>query len=580
MKDLKKMLIISVLLVFLPLTAAVAEVILNLDHIRANKFETIGFELTKSAPIEIEAVGVKLKYNDELSAYAWILDSQTRRPVWVMKMEDTDHIRGERNLRKITASQTLARGKYELYYYAGTQFYGNVSIHGTGDFFDFLGDVFGDRGLKEFDDLLAECYVKFSSSEISKNNIPIFDVTGDLPDPILRYNKLGNSEFIQKGFTLNKPLSIHIYAIGECPSGADSPADYCWIINAGTRSKVWEMSRWNTRWAGGGTKNRVFDDEVHLEAGDYILNYVTDDSHSYPLFNVNPPYDPLNWGITILPGKDFILSAFKEYTPPDKGKALLEFTRARNNEFYDQPFKITRQTTVNIYAVGEYGTISREFADYGWIQDASTGRITWEMTYRNTEHAGGARKNRVFEGDVTLAKGDYILYYITDDSHAYNDWNDSPPYNPKAWGIALYPGPGYKNGDLVKTTSVDGASGSNILVKIVGVRDDENRKERFTLDKQTRIRIYAIGEGDPSEMFDYGWIIDTRSGRSVWEMTWRNTEPAGGARKNRLFNDDIILDQGTYEVHYISDDSHSFNDWNAAKPRDPFNWGITVSIAK
>jgi hypothetical protein len=29
---------------------------------------------------------------------------------------------------------------------------------------------------------------------------------------------------------------------------------------------------------------------------------------------------------------------------------------------------------------------------------------------------------------------------------------------------------------------------------------------------------------------------------------------------------------------YISDGSHSFNDWNAARPDDPFGWGIRVSI--
>ncbi len=288
----------------------------------------------------------------------------------------------------------------------------------------------------------------------------------------------------------------------------------------------------------------------------------------------------MNWGITILPSTGFINSTFRKYTPPSRGTSLIEFTRARNDDFFEQPFKITNSTNVHIYAIGEYGNSNREFADYGWIQDAASGRIVWEMTYRNTEHAGGARKNRMFDGDVTLAKGDYVLYYSTDDSHAYNDWNDSPPYDPTAWGIAIYPGNGYKTGDLIKTTSKEIEASSNILVKIVGVRDNEKRRDKFTLTKTTRIHIYAIGEGDPSEMFDYGWIIDTRTGRSVWEMTWRNTEPAGGARKNRLYDDDITLDPGTYEVHYVSDDSHSFNDWNSAKPRDPYNWGITVSVSK
>lgn len=576
----KKILVVSALLAFVPLAVASAELLVNIDNIHPNRFETQGFELTKPARLDIEAVGVKLKYNEELCAYAWIIDSRTRRVIWKMTSENADKVRNDRNLRRISDTIGFDKGKYELYYFAGTQFFGDITIKGTGDFFNFLGDIFGDGGSAELEKLLGDCYVKISSSEISKSSINLFEVTGDLPGALLRFNKLGDSKYIQSGFSLEKPSTIRIYAIGEILSGSDSPADYGWIINAKTRHKVWEMTRWNTHWAGGNSKNRFFDEEVQLPAGDYILTYVTDDSHSFPRFNANPPFDPMNWGITILPSTGFINSTFRKYTPPSRGTSLIEFTRARNDDFFEQPFKITNSTNVHIYAIGEYGNSNREFADYGWIQDAASGRIVWEMTYRNTEHAGGARKNRMFDGDVTLAKGDYVLYYSTDDSHAYNDWNDSPPYDPTAWGIAIYPGNGYKTGDLIKTTSKEIEASSNILVKIVGVRDNEKRRDKFTLTKTTRIHIYAIGEGDPSEMFDYGWIIDTRTGRSVWEMTWRNTEPAGGARKNRLYDDDITLDPGTYEVHYVSDDSHSFNDWNSAKPRDPYNWGITVSVSK
>ena len=80
-------------------------------------------------------------------------------------------------------------------------------------------------------------------------------------------------------------------------------------------------------------------------------------------------------------------------------------------------------------------------------------------------------------------------------------------------------------------------------------------------------------------MYDFGRIDNDETSRQVWEMTWRNTDHAGGARKNRVFDDTIVLDSGTYEVHYVTDGSHSFNDWNASRPRDAMNWGITVSVA-
>ena len=40
------------------------------------------------------------------------------------------------------------------------------------------------------------------------------------------------------------------------------------------------------------------------------------------------------------------------------------------------------------------------------------------MSYRRTEHAGGAGKNRKINEVITLPKGSYALYYETDSSHS------------------------------------------------------------------------------------------------------------------------------------------------------------------
>ena len=109
------------------------------------------------------------------------------------------------------------------------------------------------------------------------------------------------------------------------------------------------------------------------------------------------------------------------------------------------------------------------------------------------------------------------------------------------------------------------------------MRDDAHRRQRFTLEKRTKVWIYAIGEGRGNTMYDYGWIED-EDGRKVWKMRYEETSHAGGTRKNRLFNDRIILDSGEYEVHFRTDGSHSFEDWNASKPDDPAHWGITILI--
>jgi hypothetical protein len=59
------------------------------------------------------------------------------------------------------------------------------------------------------------------------------------------------------------------------------------------------------------------------------------------------------------------------------------------------------------------------------------------MTYRKTQHAGGARKNRLFSGTIVLEKGEYDVHYVTDDSHSYMDWNATPPDDQESYGITL-----------------------------------------------------------------------------------------------------------------------------------------------
>jgi hypothetical protein len=116
----------------------------------------------------------------------------------------------------------------------------------------------------------------------------------------------------------------------------------------------------------------------------------------------------------------------------------------------------------------------------------------------------------------------------------------------------------------------------NIIAQIVRAGDEADKSEAFRLDRTTRIRVYAIGEGQNREMYDYGWIEDARSGNVVWEMTYSMTFHAGGGRKNRVVKTTILLDKGEYRLRFKSDDSHSFGDWNVAPPEDQQYWGITL----
>jgi hypothetical protein len=231
---------------------------------------------------------------------------------------------------------------------------------------------------------------------------------------------------------------------------------------------------------------------------------------------------------------------------------------------------------IHVYAIGEGR--SREMFDYGWIIDANTRETVWEMTYRNTEHAGGALKNRLFDGIVELPAGNYIAGYVTDGSHSYRHWNDSPPLNQKYWGITLMIPEGAQV-DKNMISAYEEENDPNRLAVITRVRNHEYIREKFSLTTDGDVRIYALGEGLRGKMYDYAWIEDLQTGRVVWEMTYRMTDHAGGAKKNRYYNDVIRLEKGDYHVVYETDDSHAFNSWNDSPPSDPAGWGVRVSKA-
>ena len=114
-----------------------------------------------------------------------------------------------------------------------------------------------------------------------------------------------------------------------------------------------------------------------------------------------------------------------------------------------------------------------------------------------------------------------------------------------------------------------------VIAQIAQVLDNEDKSVAFSLTSSQDVRIFAIGEGQPGEMFDYGWIEDVDKGSRVWEMQEAKTAPAGGAGKNRQVDVVITLPAGNYKLRYKSDDSHAFDHWNSLPPDINF-WGIAV----
>ena len=340
--------------------------------------------------------------------------------------------------------------------------------------------------------------------------------------------------FQQAGFSLSKPTDIEIRADGEARE--DGEFDYGWIINADTRAKVWRLTWRDSAPAGGADKNRMVALTQTLLPGRYAVFYATDDTHDPSEWNAPPPHDPDAWGLTIAVKDAAARAAVSRFTyehVPERA-TILALTRIGNGESRKQGFTLARPMDVRIYALGE-GRNGQMF-DYGWITSAASRKRVWEMRYNDTEGAGGDPKNRLVDTTVRLDKGSYIVHYISDDSHSAEEWNASAPADGRRWGITVLAPQGTLDPGAV--ARYDDKGDPSILAQLTEVRDDEQVRKRFTLDRDSDVRIYALGEGSGGDMHDYGWIENAKTGRRVWEMTYRITEHAGGAGKNRRFEGD------------------------------------------
>jgi hypothetical protein len=565
-----------------PQPAAAQSVLTDIHGLSPRQIKVDAFSLDTPQDVRIEAVGEpggdsrayawlqaiwsgdKVNRNereaDPWVGDAWILDLQSRRVVWELSASTTGA--GARGTRQFAGTLRLPAGAY-----AG---YVSAFPHGMYSSDEGIGQKLwrslGADGLGDYKLVIRGSGRRFPVEEVDRLR------QRAAATAIVSFRGLSREQFHQTGFTLEQPATVEIYAVGEARQ--DGEFDYGWIINADTRERIWKLTWRDSVAAGGATKNRMVRETRSLPAGRYAAFYATDDSHDQSEWNSPPPRDPDFWGLTITvreAGARAAARTFGYELVPQSG-TFLALTRVGNRESKVQGFTLTKPLDVRVYAIGE-GRSGRMF-DYGWITSADTRRRVWEMRFADTEHAGGDTKNRLVDTTVHLNPGAYVVHYISDDSHASGDWNAAAPADSRHWGITLLAAKGALDRSAIGPyVERDNPA---IVADLTGVRDDDHKQKRFTLGRETSLRVYALGEGTRSGMVDYGWIEDAKTGKTVWEMTYRTTEPAGGASKNRRVDTTITLPAGEYVVKYEADGSHSFADWNADPPDDPEAWGITV----
>jgi hypothetical protein len=543
---------------------------ISIADVYPGKIGYAAFTISQPEKIKVSGTAGGFYDNDRfLVYYGWILDSETRKVVWHMfdKYDRDDFEDGEFEFKD---EVPLNKGTYELYF-TGAHHQWNDGWNNIGSVGDIISNVFNDRSSVKFRRSKQELMgISLSGTAIGKAKI--IDVLNNrTSSAVVSLLKPGHNANIKKGFSLSSETTLRVYSIGE--GRDDDFFDYAWIYDVNNRKRVWEMDYRNTDFAGGNKKNLVVDEKVKLPVGNYLVSYATDDSHGFDNWNTMPPDDPHFTGITIWANSDQDKKNVIPFIMPAEVTPVLQITKVRDDDFKSQGLSVKSPVEFRILCLGEES--GDDMADYGWIMNASTREIVWDMNRERQMHAGGAEKNTMTESMARLEKGEYIVYYSTDGSHSYGDWNSGPPHEQDYYGITLWV---TKKEDLSKVSVFEPGTYKNdkVLVEIVQVKDDERLNESFTLDKDTKLRVFALGEGDDGDMVDYGWIKNTETGKVVWEMTYRNTENAGGDKKNRMYNDTLILPKGTYRIYYETDGSHSYRRWNASPPHDQEKYGISL----
>ena len=266
-------------------------------------------------------------------------------------------------------------------------------------------------------------------------------------EPLILLTEVPNDALRTAQFVVTRPIRLIVYALGEI-SDSGSPYDYAWVEDNASGRRIWEMTRDASQYAGSGERsNRVEIAFLKLDPGTYTLAYQTDGSHAFGDWRNGEPPHSERWGVTLFPFSPRIdTTAFRllepaetaeaPSTPPlGAGELLFKKTRLGNDVHLRFPFELDQPTRLHIYALGEISASGSY--DYGWIERADTGETVWKMTLPDTEHAGGDDRNRRFDGVITLPPGSYILFFKTDFSHAYGDFDGGAPDTPEDWGITV-----------------------------------------------------------------------------------------------------------------------------------------------
>jgi len=393
---------------------------------------------------------------------------------------------------------------------------------------------------------------------------------------------MSDGHVYRTGMRVENDTDIVINMTGSFETDAERAliATYGWIVNADDRSLVWIANR--SQYVRDGVLG-VVTDSIHITAGSYDVFYTTEgptanSRSNAPFLGLKPFWtnDASQWSLSIaqptgadIDNPDVFHADYHGFSP--ESEDLLWTTGiVGNRDASTHLFRVSAQAEVSIYAIGEI--CSRE-CDFGYIENVQNGTTVWMMNWENTMPAGGAETNRIFQGTITLDPGIYRAGFQSNGSHSGKSWRANPPHDPDGWGMTL------SNVPRANIVSYDPWTQTTPFIDMTGIGDDELHKKQFKVNKKSTFLISAMGEiTSQSSVYDYGWLERNDSHETIWKMSYRNSNIAGGDSKNRVETVFLELEPGTYTVYYQTDNSHSFEAFNSnrSKPDNPERWGLAV----
>jgi hypothetical protein len=578
---------VSTLLFVLLLVAIVLVVVRRLDGppvpdgfitISAPEYaQSAAFRLADPARIVVDASG-SVGDKGRLEAYAWLLDATTRRVVWRMNTGRTRRAEGTRVVQHDTLR--LPAGTYEVFF----------TPHGQdGDDGNPARRMF-DRRYQWRNDR-NQWFVVLRTLDTGTQPVRLYDRDA-LPAPPRLVWRSDRDQRGRQEAVLEATTSALLHAVFVSSEiGADGLAR---LERLSDGSVVWEAQATGARPAGGAPRNKRVEADVPLAPGLYRVIARTPGDHGPGRWRANPPDDPRAWGLTLTAASGTV-RPLELWT----GRAPLVRLRGdRPDAEMSARLEVTQPATVAVYSLGE---VTGDAYDYGWLVNETTGETLWEMTEHNATHAGGGRKNKQAQQVLTLEPGPYTLRYRTDGSHHLGDFNEEAPPHPERYGAALFllgpegavrvlaaetPAPDVPEPPEAPepppaplsavTGSVAPPPTQDVLASITRVGNNERQSAGFTVRGAPFVRIYATGEFNGTSDYDAAWITDAR-GETVWRMSQARLRHAGGAERNRYCDEVVGLPPGRYTVHYTTDGSHAYGDFDGGAPAHPEAWGVVIT---